>query len=87
MALVIPTLLIRAEREGNAGGAYQETGARLLELAAADQGVFRATVGALSGEQRRVMEEVLRAGRGVEREVEEEGERDEPTIKLSVNFG
>lgn len=85
MALVVPTLLVRAESEGS--GVYQDTGARLLELAAADQSVFRATVGALSEAQRRVMEEVLRAGQGPKRDVERGDEREEPTIKLSMNFG
>lgn len=87
MAMVIPTLLMRAERESNVGGVYQETGARLLELAAADQAVFRATVGALSERQRGVMEEVLRAGKGPKRDVQSSGEKEEPTIKLSMNFG
>ena len=84
MALVMPTLLRRAEQEG--ADMYGETGTRLLELAGVDQGVFRATVGALSAEQRRCMEEVLRAGQGAKREEIEDG-REEPTIKLSMNFG
>lgn len=84
MAMVMPTLLRRAEQEG--AEVYGETGTRLLELAAVNQGVFRATVGALSAEQRRCMEEVLRAGQGAKKEEREEG-REEPTIKLSMNFG
>lgn len=87
MALMVPTLLVRAEREGRNGRVYQDTGARLLELAAADQSVFRATIGALSEAQRKVMEEVLRAGQGPKREARDEEEREEPTIKLSMNFG
>ena len=85
MALVVPTLLARAEREGNT--VYRETGARLLELAAADQSLFRATVGALKEQQRTVMQDVLKAGQGPRREEREEGEREEPSIKLSMNFG
>ena len=84
MAMVMPTLLRRAEQEG--ADVYGEISTRLLELAAVDQGVFRATVGALSAEQRRCMEEVLRAGQGAKKEEREEG-REEPTIKLSMNFG
>ncbi len=87
MALVIPTLLQRAEQEGDAGGLYQETGARLFELAAHDQSVFRSTAAALNPTQRKVMEEVLRAGQGPKKEVVRDEGREEPTIKLSMNFG
>ncbi|KAJ9425227.1 armadillo-type protein [Fusarium oxysporum] len=61
MAVVIPTLMARATAEGEE--VYQETSARLLELAAIDQEMFRAVVGGMSDGQKGFLEEVIRFGR------------------------
>ncbi|KAG9243026.1 armadillo-type protein [Calycina marina] len=85
MAFILPTLLERANKEGEC--TWKETSARLLELAASDQGVFRSVVGGMTAEQKGFMESVVLKGREnvVEREEEEEGQ--EPTIALRMNFG
>lgn len=86
MALVLPALLARALSEGEE--VYRETSGRLLELASADQGAFRAVVGAMGEGQRGFMEEVIRSGRGAEKGgVREEGVSREPTIALKMDFG
>ncbi|OCK79552.1 ARM repeat-containing protein [Lepidopterella palustris CBS 459.81] len=89
MALVMPTLLARASKEGDE--TYKETAARLLELAGADQGAFRSVVGDMNAGQRAFMESVIKAGgigaqarRGEERKREESGE---PSIALKMDFG
>ena len=87
MALVVPTLLSRAEGETDTDEVYQETGGRLLELAAADPVAFRGTVGALTAAQREVLEHVLKAGQQPKQTAMRGDEREEPTIKLSMNFG
>lgn len=87
MALVIPTLMARATAEGEE--TYQETSAQLLELAAADQGAFRAVVGAMSNEQKAFLEEVIRSGRqptdGAGKAVT--GGTGQPSIALKMDFG
>lgn len=87
MALVIPTLMARATADGEE--TYQETSAQLLEIAAADQGAFRAVVGAMSNEQKTFLEEVIRSGRqptdGAGKAVT--GGSGQPTIALKMNFG
>jgi hypothetical protein len=88
MALVVPTLLGRASKEG--ADTYRETAARLLELAGADQAAFKGVVGGMSAEQRSFMENVIKTGsagaqaRGRETQ---RGESGEPTIALKMNFG
>jgi hypothetical protein len=89
MSLIIPTLLSRASKEGSAGGVYQETSARLLELAGASQDAFRGVVGVMTDSQKGFMEEVIKSGRtnaGPIRKVESEVDA-EPTIALRMNFG
>ncbi|KAF2491330.1 ARM repeat-containing protein [Lophium mytilinum] len=89
MALVVPTLLARASKEG--AETYRETAARLLELAGADQTAFKGVVGGMSAEQRSFMESVIKAGsagaqaRG--RDAQRRDESGEPTIALKMNFG
>lgn len=87
MSLVIPTLMTRATGEGEE--AYGETSERLLELAAVDQGTFRAIVGAMSGSQRALLEEVIRSGRQAAGDSDKAniGESGQPTITLKMNFG
>lgn len=87
MSVVVPTMLKRANSEGE--NVYQETSTRLLELAASDQQSFRGVVGGLSEGQRAFMERVIsagrRAGQGKSGVDGEEGR--EPTIALRMDFG
>lgn len=87
MGLVIPTLMTRAAGEGEE--MYKETSTRLLELAAADQSSFRATVGAMNSGQRTFLEEVIRSGQqsGSEANASDAGETGQPSITLKMNFG
>lgn len=87
MTLVIPTLMARAAAEGEE--TYRETSARLLELAAVEQTVFRAIVNKMSSEQKAFLEEVIRYGRQSSSEAALSGttEGGQPTIALKMNFG
>jgi hypothetical protein len=88
MSVVVPMLLQRANSEG--GEVYKETSARLLDLAAADQGAFRGVVGALSEAQKGFMEVVILKGRegvGEKKSTEGEGASGEPSIALRMDFG
>lgn len=84
VALFVSTLLGRAVNEGTK--VHQETATRLLELANADAGTFRAIVAGMEEDQRRVLEKILKAGAGSRRK-EELGNDHEPTIALKTNFG
>ena len=87
MAVILPSLLARANTEGEE--VYKETSARLLDLAGSDQGSFRGVVAGLSEAQKGFLEGVVQKGR--ERRdvgkvgVEEEGR--EPSIALRMDFG
>ncbi|CAM1505615.1 Fc.00g112520.m01.CDS01 [Cosmosporella sp. VM-42] len=87
MSLVIPMLMARATADGEE--VYAETSARLLELAAADQGTFRAVVGVMSDTQKTFLEEVIRSGRqptdGADKAAA--GGSGQPTIALKMDFG
>lgn len=87
MSLIIPALMARATGEGEE--VYAETSTRLLELAAVDQGAFRAIVGGLSSGQRAFLEEVIRSGRPAAGAVDKSlsSEASQPTITLKMNFG
>lgn len=88
MAVVVPTLLERANKEGDL--VYRETSARLLELAGMDQVVFRGVVGNMTEEQKGFMESVILAGRQAQEKGRVEAENDEdrePTIALRMDFG
>jgi hypothetical protein len=87
MSVVVPTLLERANKEGDA--VYKETSARLLEFAGMDQGAFRRVVGNMTEEQKGFMESVILAGRQSQGmgKVESNGEDREPTIALRMDFG
>jgi hypothetical protein len=82
--IIVPALLARASKEPISVG---ETAARLLELAGKDQEVFRAVVGGLSVDQRGFIERVLKEGVGKRRERVERDEGEEPSIKLTMDFG
>ena len=89
MSLIAPTLLSRANSEGES--VYRETSARLLELVGSDQIAFRAFVAGMSEAQKGFMESVIRAGRIAGQTPsktdggDEEGK--EPTIALRMDFG
>lgn len=90
MAVIIPTLLERANKEGDT--TYQETSVRLLELAASDQASFRSVVGSMAGDQKGFMESVILAGRkaAAESKGKDDGadeQEKEPTIALRMDFG
>ena len=88
MSIIIPMLLTRAAGESEAN--FKETAARLLELASADQTAFRSVVGKMSGEQKALMEKVIRQGRASEgRDAgrEDRDESGEPSIALILDFG
>ena len=89
MSIVAPTLLERANKEGEV--VYRETSARLIELAGMDQVVFRGIVGNMSEEQKGFMESVIVAGRSAQAKANERGiesaDEGEPTIALRMNFG
>lgn len=87
MSVVIPTLMARATGEGEE--VYQETSARLLELAAVDQQAFRAIVGAMSGGQRAFLEEVIRSGRQAANGSDKASAdvSQQPSITLKMDFG
>ncbi|KAF9773920.1 hypothetical protein IL306_008176 [Fusarium sp. DS 682] len=87
MAVVVPTLMARATAEGEE--VYQETSARLLELAAIDQDTFRAVVGGMSNGQKGFLEEVIRFGRESIGQVSKAttGESEQPSIALKMDFG
>lgn len=82
--IIIPALLARAQNEPSAA---QESAARLLEIAQADQAAFRVVVGGLSAEQRSFMEGVLKSGQGPARREATRGEDDQPKIALKMDFG
>jgi len=84
-ALLIPTLLARAEKETNET-VQKETAARLLELAGNDASAFRGVVVRLSAEQKTLMERIIKGSQGPKQEVREEVEEKEPTIALKMNF-
>lgn len=87
MAIVIPTLMARATAEGE--DVYAETSARLLELAAVDQGTFRAVVGGMNTGQRTFLEGVIRSGQqgAGDADTAATAAAGQPSITLKMNFG
>lgn len=88
MSVIVPTLLARANGEGE--GVFKETSARLLDLAGSDQAAFRGVVGGMTDGQKGFMESVIVAGRKTEdlgKKVNSSGEGKEPTIALRMDFG
>ncbi|KAM3451752.1 hypothetical protein MY3296_005032 [Beauveria thailandica] len=87
MSLVVPMLMARATAEGEAR--YPETSARLLEVAAVNQDVFRGIVSAMSAAQRSLLEEVVRSARQVSNSANQNSTDagGQPTIQLKMNFG
>jgi hypothetical protein len=79
--------MARATAEGE--DVYHETSARLLELAAIDQDMFRAVVGGMSDGQKSFLEEVIRFGRQNTGQTSKAvaGESGQPSIALKMDFG
>ncbi|KXJ88773.1 HEAT repeat protein [Microdochium bolleyi] len=84
MSVIAPALLSRANSEGAV--IYQETSARLLELASADQPGFRGIVANMSEGQRAFMEEVIKSGRQTAVATGAQASS-QPTIALKMDFG
>jgi hypothetical protein len=84
VALCISTFLGRAVNEGPK--VHQETATRLLELAQADAMTFRNVVAGVEKDQRKILEDILKASAGARRK-EEFGADHEPTIALKMDFG
>ena len=88
MSVIVPTLLARANTEGEE--VYRETSARLLDLAGSDQAAFRGVVAGMTDAQKGFMESVIVAGRQAQAQGKvkdgDEEER-EPTIALRMDFG
>ena len=88
MAAIIPTLLERANKEGEES--YEETSTRLLELASADQVSFRGVVSGMTEVQKGFMESVITKGRqtaSTKGRGHDDGQGREPTIALRMDFG
>lgn len=88
-SLVMSALLARAKREGQA--VHKESAGHLLELAKADQLVFRTLVANMNAEQKSLIEEVLRSagvGTGATKasEAVEHQQQAAPTIALRMDF-
>ena len=91
IAILVPMLLRRAGQKvpnGSQESLSKESASRLLELAAASQQAFRATVGLLDDGSRGELETLLRtAGVGRRQETDEEDMIDSrPTIELRMDF-
>lgn len=89
ISLVMSALLARAQREGKS--VHAESAAYLLELAKADQLIFRTLVAHMNAEQKSLLEEVLRSagiGAGTSRsgDAEENMRQAVPTIALRMDF-
>jgi len=82
--MIVPALLGRAQKEPSTG---QETSARLLEIATADQAAFRDVVGGLGSGDRGFLEEVLRRGQGAGGGTKKVDGEEEPRIALRMDFG
>jgi hypothetical protein len=89
ISLVMSALLARAKREGQS--VHQESAAHVLELAKADQLIFRTLVANMNAEQKSLLEEVLRsagigAGTSKSGDAEENMQQAAPTIALRMDF-
>ena len=84
IALFNRTLLGRATVEGTK--VYQETASRIIELANTDNPSFRSIVAGMDGEQRQLLEHILKSSAGA-RKSNHDLESREPTIALRMNFG
>jgi hypothetical protein len=88
-SLVMSALLARAKREGQA--VHQESAGHLLELAKADQIIFRTLVANMNVDQKSLLEEVLRsvgvgAGAAKPGEAADNTPQAAPSIALRMDF-
>lgn len=89
MTVFIPALLSRAavNVDGeNANAVYRDTAARLMEMAAKDQGMFKSVIVGLTAEQRIFTEEILRAGAGSSTSESASAQNTAPSIALKMSF-
>lgn len=91
MSLVLSALLARGKREGQS--VYKETAGYLLELAKADQMIFRALVASMKLEQKALLEEILRnvevestANRAGQNDSQDSEQQSGPSIALRFDF-
>ncbi|OQN95971.1 hypothetical protein B0A48_17914 [Cryoendolithus antarcticus] len=84
LVMVLSALLQGAEQGGPS--LHQETAARILELATADNASFRTGINALSSPHRSLLERILKARAGAQVSQDTNGDT-EPTIALKMNFG
>lgn len=89
ISLVMSALLTRAKREGQP--VHQESAVHLLELAKADQSIFKALVAGMNSNQKTLLEEVLRsagigAGAAKSDESAENTQQAQPSIALRMDF-
>ncbi|EME47591.1 hypothetical protein DOTSEDRAFT_41967 [Dothistroma septosporum NZE10] len=85
IVLALKTLLSCAARDGQS--VYPSIAARLLELAAADNLTFRTLVGSLAGDEKQLMEKVLKSQTSNRGSRPDFSSDREPTIALKMNFG
>lgn len=85
LALMVTVLLERASREGSK--TYLETATRLLELAALDNAVFRTLVSGMAGDQKALLERILKTHAESQQTRNDFGSDREPTIALKMDFG
>jgi len=89
MTVFIPALLSRAATNvdgDNANAVYRDTAARLMEMAAKDQGMFKGIILGLTAEQRTFTEEILRAGAGSSASENASAQSTAPSIALKMSF-
>ncbi|KAJ6150994.1 hypothetical protein N7470_007588 [Penicillium chermesinum] len=89
MSLVMSALMARAKRDG--ASVYQESAVNLLELAKADQVIFRALVANMNADQKSLLEEVLRSagigtGSAKSGETADAAPQAAPSIALRMDF-
>ena len=91
MSIVMSALVTRAKHEGPT--VYEETAANMLELAKADQMVFRSLVASAQPSQKALLEEIFRsvdgtgAGRAAKgHEGSNAGQNNAPSIALRMDF-
>lgn len=83
--LLVNTLLKRASKDGPTS--HPGIAARLLELAATENATFRSLVGSMTGDQKQLMEQILKSQAGNRGARQDLSAEREPTIALKMNFG
>lgn len=85
-AMIVPALLQRASIEGPE--IHEEIALRLLQVAGASQTAFRSLAGQMGGEQRELLETILRSQRGQSRgdQIDSDDVDTKPSIALRMDF-